>query len=976
MIAGRMNGNGRANLPRLPIVETANVAEEFGQLRADYNAAKGSLYQRPRSGLPALGAGADYHFRTESEYYRTNETILDMARNDSVVSVMLERVLQNVLQDGFVSEPATGDDALNAELKARFEAWARDPDAVDASGRFTLHNLAYLAGWSEMATGDAFLLPLADGRVEFIEGYRCRSPNNYGGKGIVLGVEIDERRRPFRYWFTPDDIDPRFSQANASKADPYAARDEDGEPLVWHVADPRRFTQTRGVSAFLPTLVRLGLLDDSEFAKLVKQQISACLVFFTERPVDWQGGTDATLGSKTETTHPSGEAKSEQRLSPGIHLHGLPGEKLQAFAPSIVTADDQAFIDGVLRMIAAAIDLPLIALLLDGRETNFSGWRGAIDQARIGWKRRQRRYAELIYRRAYRWRMLREVALDDGLARRAAALGDRFYDVAFRLPRWPYIEPVKDITAAGLERKTLLVSPRRQAAERGAYEWRDVVAETVEDNAIAVRAAITRARAIETETGVVVDPAQLLYLDASKPIALAGMIRTPEPAALPAPAETAIVESDQAANTETEQAAPTAAPRVAPEDLENYAAAVRSGAVTPQSDDESQWRTRLGLPEMNEQTRTVWERTGRRPVTLSSFPNEPDAPSPNGEPENVEDGGNNDGGGADDNQDGNGEGDQVGEVAHDQTPTRPRAADAHFPRIRPALAGTIPHVGQYLGPWLIAENAHRELVSLAESVDIAAHVREYAARAQVAEDVEVADSYLTTSAGRIAIVEIIGPTTKFGSSLFDGTSTIRTRRSLRKAASDPRVEAIVLLIDSPGGTVQGTGDLADDVYRIDREAKPIVTFAEDTLTSAAYWVASQSRRIVANPSTRVGSIGVVGALVDMSEYERKLGLKTYVIRSSEFKALGQPGEEITDEFIAEARREVADVHALFVSAIARGRGVSDSAVGAWADGRVHLAAAAQSLGMIDEVGTFDELITSLERGGVVANSGGAIQNGV
>lgn len=212
----------------------------------------------------------------------------------------------------------------------------------------------------------------------------------------------------------------------------------------------------------------------------------------------------------------------------------------------------------------------------------------------------------------------------------------------------------------------------------------------------------------------------------------------------------------------------------------------------------------------------------------------------------------------------------------------------------------------------------------------------------------------------VRVIPVDGPLMK-GWSKFGGTSTVAVRGALRRAAGDDRVRAIVLRIDSPGGHVAGTDDLARDVARVVAGGKRVIAYVEDMAASAAYWVASQASEIVANPSALIGSIGAFVVLEDSSKAAEIAGVKVHVIQTGEFKAIGVPGAPITDEQVAAVRTEIDALAELFFGAVASGRKskMTRKQVDAVADGRVWIAAEAKGLGLIDRIGAFDDVLTKL-----------------
>lgn len=192
-----------------------------------------------------------------------------------------------------------------------------------------------------------------------------------------------------------------------------------------------------------------------------------------------------------------------------------------------------------------------------------------------------------------------------------------------------------------------------------------------------------------------------------------------------------------------------------------------------------------------------------------------------------------------------------------------------------------------------------------------------------------------------------------------GTSTVAARRQIRALAADPNVAAVMLHVDSPGGTVAGTEDLARDVRNL-ATAKPVHAYFEDLAASAAYWIGSQAQHISAGQSTLVGSIGTYAVVYDQSGAAAMEGVKAYVVRAGQFKGTGTPGTEVTPEQLAELQKTVDGLNALFLEGVASGRKMRADQVAALADGRVHVGVEAKKLGLIDQVETFDAALSRLQ----------------
>jgi len=290
----------------------------------------------------------------------------------------------------------------------------------------------------------------------------------------------------------------------------------------------------------------------------------------------------------------------------------------------------------------------------------------------------------------------------------------------------------------------------------------------------------------------------------------------------------------------------------------------------------------------------------------------------------------------------------------------------------------VPHWEQYTGWWAMPLDRFDEMAAILRSADPTQHVLETQARAdRRRKEIQAAQTWREDAAGDaagywkndgVAVVDLVGVMTKYGGSFSAMPGgLVGLQRTLRQAAVDPDVRSIVLRVDSPGGNVSGTGDLAAQVGKINRQ-KPIVAFLEDLAASGAYYVASQARTIIATKDTLVGSIGVYMVIDDWSVFFAREQVKRHVIRAGIMKGAGLMGTEITPEQLADFQRMVDEINGVFVTAVAAGRAISAATAMEWADGRVHIASQAKTLGLIDQVGTLEEAL-AVARGLAAENSG-------
>ncbi len=192
-----------------------------------------------------------------------------------------------------------------------------------------------------------------------------------------------------------------------------------------------------------------------------------------------------------------------------------------------------------------------------------------------------------------------------------------------------------------------------------------------------------------------------------------------------------------------------------------------------------------------------------------------------------------------------------------------------------------------------------------------------------------ASSLLSVEDG-IGVVAIEGPILRkpdlFARIFFGATSSEEIGEALREAAGRPDIKAVFLNIDSPGGTVAGTPELAAAVASLNKQ-KPVYAFSSGLMASAAYWVASQATAIYATPSAQVGSIGVVQAVIDNSTALDKAGLKVEVFSVGKYKAMGAPGTPLTDDQRELISSNLAEIAGEFHAAVlAKGRAIPAEAM--------------------------------------------------
>ncbi|MDH4193525.1 MAG: signal peptide peptidase SppA [Nitrospirota bacterium] len=199
----------------------------------------------------------------------------------------------------------------------------------------------------------------------------------------------------------------------------------------------------------------------------------------------------------------------------------------------------------------------------------------------------------------------------------------------------------------------------------------------------------------------------------------------------------------------------------------------------------------------------------------------------------------------------------------------------------------------------------------------------------------------------VAIVRVEGP-------ILDSYQTVE---ELKAFAEDPLVKAIVVRIDSPGGGVAPSQEIYNAVKRVRKEKNKTVIASMGTVAaSGGYYIAVATDRILANPGTLTGSIGVIMQLANFQDLLEKIGVKNVVVKSGKFKDIGSPFRPMQDEDRKLLQLVMDDVHRQFIDAVAEGRSLDLAEVEQLADGRVFTGQQAKSILLVDDIGDLHDAI--------------------
>lgn len=219
--------------------------------------------------------------------------------------------------------------------------------------------------------------------------------------------------------------------------------------------------------------------------------------------------------------------------------------------------------------------------------------------------------------------------------------------------------------------------------------------------------------------------------------------------------------------------------------------------------------------------------------------------------------------------------------------------------------------------------------------------------------------------GTVAILPLMGTITQRANLLQEysgGTSVQLWQAAFREAMADKSVATILIQIDSPGGSVYGIQELAEEIYQA-RDFKRVVAIADGMAASAAYWIGAAASQFSVTPSGEVGSIGVVAMHVDYSRQLDEEGIAVTFIHAGQKKVEGNPYQPLAADARDFQQSRVDDYYRAFVGAVARGRGVTSKKVEAdFGQGRVFGAERAKAVGMVDRIETMTQALARLQDG--------------
>jgi protease-4 len=209
------------------------------------------------------------------------------------------------------------------------------------------------------------------------------------------------------------------------------------------------------------------------------------------------------------------------------------------------------------------------------------------------------------------------------------------------------------------------------------------------------------------------------------------------------------------------------------------------------------------------------------------------------------------------------------------------------------------------------------------------------------------DETLGTSGERVALIELTEP-------ILDSQNIVR---QFKKYRENRGVRAIVFRVDSPGGGVSASQEIYEEVKKTRNSGKPVVVSMGSVAASGGYYVSCGASKIVANPGTLTGSIGVIFQFLHFNELMNKIGIDASTFKTGKYKDIGSPFRKTTEDEKKFFDQLLGDVYNQFVDVVAKERKMDRKRVVQYADGRVFTGRQAFEYGFVDTLGTLEDAIT-------------------
>lgn len=450
-----------------------SVVGWHAEQRSQYAAARDSRLRKRRI-IPAMGNHGDSHL-PGNDFYKVMEYARALDRDDTVVGSVLDRAEINTIRNGFLLDFDTGDNTLDQDLLG---GWTEQmySDSLDVAGEQTFSEMEADVFRYGLVDADQWGLLTDDDQIQLFESHLIRTPmaTAIPGRTVNLGVELGEFRRQKTVFIANEDLSIYGAGLKYGQYTERPVRDETGlRRMVQFYAGPKRRTLTRGISVFQKLFDLSGMHDDTQFAALLKQQLQNAIVF-TEQ---WKNGDDGSAsepyGEQEKVVGRDGvTTETVEGIGPAMAVRSKNGRELKPFMNSAPGPEYIQHIKMILTLMGINLGMPLILVLMDASETNFSGWRAAFDQAKLGFERNQNRMLNRWHEPILKWylasRRRKSASIEAAMSRivaKAKAAGTQWYK--WHLPTWPYINPMEDSQANLIAVANYQEAPSTNMARRG-----------------------------------------------------------------------------------------------------------------------------------------------------------------------------------------------------------------------------------------------------------------------------------------------------------------------------------------------------------------------------------------------------------------------------------------------------------------------------------------------------------------------------
>jgi len=480
---------------------------------ASYYAGESNRFNPAPAGVQPLGSDADEHYPTAYSYYLIAERGRHAVRNNGLVESGVNRLCSNLRITLFELDMDSGDEAVDRDVKAKWDGWCADPAAADYEGERDFREKARQSFFSQVVDGDLDHLPLRSGHLQTWESHHIRNPYGVGisqeGATLTHGIER-QRGRVAAHWIADQGV--QFRQVSGSVFSPtfspvgsgrYRSRrfpvyDEAGNRQVFRLGFFHRFWQGRGISRLSPPRESMNGFERLNYSN-IHSSVKRALISYLMSSMGTDGGIPRppnpnipNAGTRnTETVSYVGSDGSmavdtitiETPEGPAQVVKPPDGWRLDGWNANL---PPQAFFEHaslMLTMLAVNLDLPLMFLLLDGSRVNFHGGRMITDQIRLRFTEMQQGQISGLWNPTFDWKVRQWTTpgsphFDPVLARHAERGDVNLQSYRFAPAGWPYVKPLEDVMADRAAVEGRIRSLRRVLGKYG-IDLKDHIAEVV-----------------------------------------------------------------------------------------------------------------------------------------------------------------------------------------------------------------------------------------------------------------------------------------------------------------------------------------------------------------------------------------------------------------------------------------------------------------------------------------------------------------